>query len=141
MRNNTSSCRSLRVEVGCESVWCPSRKDRAEYDGEKQGGVGEDRLGMRRMKSAAAKPSPTPACACDIIIPTDSVFVCEILIMFPTSFRDSPRKQHTSWSSISLAPTEQREEARLVFISAVYSRVLFLNLLLVLTDSLVKQID
>lgn len=41
---------------------------------EGQGGVGEEKLGIMCMKSVAAKPSP-PACAHDIIIQTDSVFV------------------------------------------------------------------
>lgn len=83
-----------------ESIWCPCRKDREEYDQEKRGEMGEERLGIRgvqvwvwygfRQKSVSAEQSP--ACADDIIRLcvrvwrvsqwvgswTDSVFVCII---------------------------------------------------------------
>lgn len=40
-----------------------------------------------------------------------SLSSAEVLITFPTSFRASPRKQHTSWSSISLRFARERRRS------------------------------
>lgn len=58
----------------------------------------------------------------------------EVLIMFPTSFRASPRKRHTSWSSISPGFAERGGAAHVclpkyLWAQYVFKKIFFYQLL------------